>query len=219
MSDQSVPTAVVSAEHQQVSGSVGGPGENDTFCACGVSFAGFDTPGEASAELDRHIKAAEREAAVALERGLRRVHTVAALRELADLAEAHAVVADVLADTILQGGIWGHASRGDGEPPEVAAAVATVGLRAGWKVDKEISEKLYNLHMVSPGGCVVKLLAWRTEMCEQVVVGTREVTEEVPDPILLAAVPTVTVTRTEQVTRWQCKPVLGGVPAGGASDA
>jgi hypothetical protein len=40
------------------------------------------------------------------------------------------------------------------------------------------------------------------------VVGTREVTEEVPDPEALAAVPKVTVTRTVEDVRWECRPLL-----------
>jgi hypothetical protein len=40
------------------------------------------------------------------------------------------------------------------------------------------------------------------------VTGTREVTEQVPDPEALAAVPTTTVTRTEDVTEWVCRPLL-----------
>lgn len=48
----------------------------------------------------------------------------------------------------------------------------------------------------------------RDQVCERVVVGTREVTEEVPDPEALAAVPKVTVTRTVEDVRWECRPLL-----------
>ncbi|MEO3856105.1 hypothetical protein [Acrocarpospora sp. B8E8] len=60
--------------------------------------------------------------------------------------------------------------------------------------------KLHGLH--------VKMIAQRDEVCTRVVTGTREVTEEIPDPQALAAVPKVTVTRTEEVIRWDCKPIL-----------
>lgn len=44
-------------EHYQISGSAGGPGENDADCACGVSFTGFDTHAEAQEQLGFHIQA------------------------------------------------------------------------------------------------------------------------------------------------------------------
>lgn len=54
----------------------------------------------------------------------------------------------------------------------------------------------------------------RDEVCERVVIGTREVTEEVPDPEALAAVPKVTVTTTVEDVEWRCMPLLA---EGGAS--
>lgn len=42
-------------KHGHVAGSAGGPGECSAVCACGVTFDGFDTLGEAVAVLDRHI--------------------------------------------------------------------------------------------------------------------------------------------------------------------
>jgi hypothetical protein len=41
--------------HYHAGGAAGGPGENEAECACGVTFAGFDTHAKAVAELDRHI--------------------------------------------------------------------------------------------------------------------------------------------------------------------
>jgi len=57
-------------------------------------------------------------------------------------------------------------------------------------------------------GLHIKVVAARDEVCERVVVGTREVTEEVPDPQALAAVPKVTVTRTVEEVEWRCTPLL-----------
>ncbi|MEV4846104.1 hypothetical protein AB0K20_23165 [Micromonospora matsumotoense] len=57
----SCPSALVEPEpaplpeHRHVAGSTGSPGEWSAECACGVTFAGFDTLGEAVAVLDRHI--------------------------------------------------------------------------------------------------------------------------------------------------------------------
>lgn len=53
--------ACVEPEHRHVGGVAGGPGENEAECACGVTFAGFDTHAEATAELDRHIARANAE--------------------------------------------------------------------------------------------------------------------------------------------------------------
>jgi hypothetical protein len=53
------------------------------------------------------------------------------------------------------------------------------------------------------------LQADRDEVCERVVTGTREVTETVPDPEALAAVPTVEVTKTVEDVEWVCRPLLG----------
>lgn len=44
----------------------------------------------------------------------------------------------------------------------------------------------------------------RDEVCERIVTGTRQVTEEVPDP----AAPKITVTRTVEDVEWRCMPLL-----------
>lgn len=54
----------------------------------------------------------------------------------------------------------------------------------------------------------IRFNVYRDEFCTRVVGGTREITEEVPDPDALAAVPTVTWTRTEDIVEWQCESVL-----------
>jgi hypothetical protein len=41
--------------HAHAGGSVGGPGDNEAECTCGVAFGGFDTPREASDQLAAHI--------------------------------------------------------------------------------------------------------------------------------------------------------------------
>ena len=60
---------------------------------------------------------------------------------------------------------------------------------------------LHGLHM--------RVIANRDQVCRRVVTGTREVTEEVPDPEALASVPTVTVTKTVEDVEWVCEPILG----------
>jgi hypothetical protein len=57
-------------------------------------------------------------------------------------------------------------------------------------------------------GFKVQLSAVRDAVCERVVVGMHEVTEEVPDPEVLATVPVVKVTRTVEDVRWECGSIL-----------
>ncbi|MCU1677680.1 MAG: hypothetical protein JWM93_2438 [Frankiales bacterium] len=57
-------------------------------------------------------------------------------------------------------------------------------------------------------GLNVQMIVDRDAVCERVVTGTREVTEDVPDPAALAAVPTTTVTRTVEDVEWVCRPLL-----------
>jgi len=57
-------------------------------------------------------------------------------------------------------------------------------------------------------GVALVAYAQRDEVCERVVTGTREVTEEVRDPEALAAVPLVSVTKVIEDVEWVCTPLL-----------
>jgi hypothetical protein len=61
----------------------------------------------------------------------------------------------------------------------------------------------------------VNLLVYapRSEVCERVVTGTREVTTTVPDPDALALVPTITTTSTVEDVTWICSPLLAPTAA------
>jgi hypothetical protein len=48
----------------------------------------------------------------------------------------------------------------------------------------------------------------REAVCERIVTGTAEVTTEVPDPELLAAVPKVQRTEIVETVEWRCTPLL-----------
>lgn len=77
------------------------------------------------------------------------------------------------------------------------------------KVTKRVltnDESLFNLAGQLPGGINIRVIADRDEVCERVVVGTREVTEKVPDPSV--DVPLVEVTKTVEDVEWRCAPVL-----------
>jgi hypothetical protein len=91
-------------------------------------------------------------------------------------------------------------------PAEIRDAIRA-GLGRGAKVNKTAKGDFFAATL-EWGPVVLHVNARREAVCEKVVVGTREVTEEVPDPEALAAVPTVTVTRTEPVTEWRCNPIL-----------
>lgn len=63
------------------------------------------------------------------------------------------------------------------------------------------------------GGLRVKMSALRDTVCRRVVTGTRKVTEEVPDPEALKAVPKKTVTRLIEDIEWDCGSLLAPVTA------
>jgi hypothetical protein len=97
------------------------------------------------------------------------------------------------------------------------ADIARRGVRAGAKVEKDYDDR-WGAVCVHFGPVHLYAYAPRAEVCERVVVGTREVVEEVKDPEALAAVPMITQTRVEEIVEWQCRPILaaeqdGPVPA------
>lgn len=57
-------------------------------------------------------------------------------------------------------------------------------------------------------GLHVCLIATRDEVCERIVVGTREVEIEEPDPVALAKVPTVKRTEVVEDVEWRCGSIL-----------
>ena len=89
------------------------------------------------------------------------------------------------------------------------ADYARRGVRAGARVEKTYDDKYGNV-LLHFGPVHLQAYSLRDEVCERVVVGTREVVEEVQDPEALAAVPTITQTRTEDIVEWQCRPLLAG---------
>lgn len=67
-----------------------------------------------------------------------------------------------------------------------------------------VATRLHGLH--------IDINATRAAVCERVVTATREVTKEVPDPDVLATVPTVTITETVEDVEWVCAPLLDDEP-------
>lgn len=74
-------------------------------------------------------------------------------------------------------------------------------------VRKDVRDGYFDLY-ASVEGLHVQVIAYRSEVCERVVIGTREVTREVLDPEALAAVSRVTVTETVEDVEWICSPLL-----------
>jgi hypothetical protein len=62
-------------------------------------------------------------------------------------------------------------------------------------------------------GLHITVICHRDEVCERIVIGTHEVVEEKPDPALLAEIPLVTVTRTEEIVEWRCTSILAEASA------
>lgn len=122
----------------------------------------------------------------------------AGLRQLADLIEATPEIRVAYKDFSVWS-MWEH---------EEMAALARAALHGGAKVEKVISDTMYNL-AVKFGPITASALAMRHQMCERVAVGSREVTEMVPDPTVeVPDVPLVEQTRTEPIYEWQCTPLL-----------
>lgn len=129
---------------------------------------------------------------------------VAGLRALADLLEANPDL--VLPFDGRTHPISVFARTGDDQRTALAAWVRALPGRKD-KRETGTGGRIFEV-AGSLRGLRVSVMADRDEVCERVVVGTREITETVPDPELVAAVPTVTVTRTEEIVDWVCHPVL-----------
>jgi hypothetical protein len=91
------------------------------------------------------------------------------------------------------------------------AGAATRGVR----VEKHGSEKWGGVDLFFTDAVYLHVYTDRDNVCERVVVGTREVVKDVQDPEALAAVPVVKTTVVEEIVEWQCRPFLADEIAGG----
>lgn len=97
------------------------------------------------------------------------------------------------------------------------ATYARAGARLGAEVSKHQDDDWAGVDLAF-GRVKLHVYVAREEICERIVTGTHKVTEEVPDPEKLAAVPKVSQTRTEEIIEWRCHPILAAeLPAGGAA--
>jgi hypothetical protein len=79
------------------------------------------------------------------------------------------------------------------------------------KKEKQITDQFANL-VGTLRGVQVKVVAYRDEVCERVVLGTETVTKKVKDPQALAAVPEIEVTEEVEQVEWVCRPMLADEP-------
>jgi len=139
-----------------------------------------------------------------------RAEYVRGLRALADVLEQHPEV-----PLPYQGSspFYGRLSFSDfltSEDPraDMAAARRALGVSME-KVDRgEYFDLHGNLH-----GLYFTLVAFRKDVCERVVTGTREVVVEEPDPVALAALPRVKRVEVVEDVEWQCHPILASEQA------
>jgi len=131
-----------------------------------------------------------------------RAEFLASLRLLIDWLQAHPDVPQpyhLLGDKLY---IYVH-----GEDPRAAMAAMAAIARAMGNADKSIDGDHFELRRRF-GVITLVASARRDEVCERVVVGTREVTRRAPDPHALAALPVVTVTEIVEDVQWVCPPSL-----------
>lgn len=77
---------------------------------------------------------------------------------------------------------------------------------ASRSIEKKYGDRWF--HAVIPLRTIsLTLTDEREAVCTRIVTGTETVTEEVPDPEALAAVPTITQTR--ELVEWSCEPLMG----------
>lgn len=90
------------------------------------------------------------------------------------------------------------------------AAFARAAMGAGITVTKHQGDKWAGIDIPFGSRMGLRVFVEREEICERIVTGTHEVTEDVPDPEALAAIPKVTVTKVVEDVEWRCRPILAG---------
>jgi hypothetical protein len=128
----------------------------------------------------------------------------AGLRQLADILDAHPEVPLPYEGRVSPISFAFHGYEVEDHAGELAAAARILipGSRTK-NADGNYFRVTGSLH-----GLKIECWAMREQVCERVVVGTREVIREVPDPEALAAVPTTVVTETVEDVEWRCAPLL-----------
>lgn len=129
------------------------------------------------------------------------------LRALADMVEANPELAPELRWAL--GKLYAPVSP-NRKPKKLISEFIRAAKAHGAKVFKRSLDKHSGVDLFF-GPVGVWVYADRNLVCERKVIGTKKVIDMVPDPVLLAAVPTIEVTRDEDVVTWICPPYLEAV--------
>ena len=127
---------------------------------------------------------------------------VAGVREFADWVEANA---ETLEHNHGLAGTLGTLYRRAATKEELAEYARVMG-----KARKEIDVSGDFALIRDFGPVCVHAYSERETVCRRVVTGTRVVTEQVPDPEALRAVPLIKVEREEEIVTWECDPLFAG---------
>ena len=150
------------------------------------------------------------------------VAVAADLRAIADLIEDKPHLA-VMVATLFKESMWPvHAiayldPMRDDPRAVIAETIRQLQPIATGPVEKRYDEKWFEA-AIPLTALKLTLTDSRDAVCTRVVTGVETVTEEVPDPEALAAVPTITRTREVETVEWQCEPLMGSTPAAPASE-
>lgn len=129
---------------------------------------------------------------------------IAGWRALLDLLERNLDLPLPVDDKVMFT-FWGTDARS-----ELANAARQIPVRLNKRVYGGPNDDQYFELSGKLNGLPIRLVADRESVCTRRVVGTREVTETVPDPEKLAKVPEITRSRTEEIVEWDCGPLLAG---------
>ncbi|MEV4161437.1 hypothetical protein [Nonomuraea dietziae] len=140
----------------------------------------------------------------------RRAEYVKGLRALADILEAHPEVPLPYDGSSPDYGRITFSDFLHSKDPRADMAATRRAL--GVPVAKSAREDYFDLHG-NLHGLYFTLTAFRSDVCERVVVDRQEIDVEVPDPEALALVPKVKRTEVVEQVEWRCSPLLTGSAA------
>lgn len=126
-----------------------------------------------------------------------RAATVAGLRAAADFFEANP-------DAPMPFGV--DLGRHMNDRDEFVSAVRALG-----SARKDFGSTYAQVARSFGGGVEIRYQAYREQVCERVVVGTRQVEVEEADPAAVAALPKFKRTETVEDVEWRCEPLLAPV--------
>jgi hypothetical protein len=129
-----------------------------------------------------------------------RQKAVDGIRALADFLEAHPDLDAPDTDRFHVCLTW------NGDPKAEMAKWARAASHL--KPVKDFDSDQFARLLIPFGPTSIEVFANRSQICERVVTGVTQVTETVPDPELVKAVPLVEVTREIEDVEWVCTPLL-----------